>query len=249
MTLAGGNWHEGKAMRALRMLDLEREGDRAVYLGSFRNLGGLRNLIPGRLSRSNSAESGAGKIIILLLLVCLASTTGCATTSSYVDVYHDPAMDFPAIRTVAILPFVNLSQNPMGAERARDVFSNALLATEAFYVLPSGEVSRGINRTGMINRTDPSPDEIVRFAGIIGADAVITGVVREYGSVRSGSISANTISLSLRMVEAETGTVVWSASSTKGGITTWIRLFGGGGKPMNEVTREAVEELLDSLFI
>jgi hypothetical protein len=166
-----------------------------------------------------------------------------------VDVYHDPAMDFPAIRTIAVLPFVNLSSDPLGAERVRDVFANALLATEAFYVLPSGEVSRGIARTGMLNRADPSPEEIIRFAGIIGADAVITGVLREYGSVRSGSISANTISLSLKMIEAETGTVVWSASSTKGGINTWIRLFGGGGKAMNEVTREAVEELLDSLFM
>jgi len=52
-----------------------------------------------------------------------------------------------------------------------------------------------------------------------------------------------------RCILAETGRTVWSASSTRGGVNTWIRLFGGGGKPMNEVTREAVEELLDNLFM
>lgn len=184
----------------------------------------------------------------LLLMIFFALVTGCATTRE-VDVYHDPAMNFPAIQTVAILPFVNLSTDPMASERVRDVFANALLATEAFYVLPSGEVTRGTSRTGMRNPADPSPEEMVRFAQLLGADAVITGVVREYGPVRSGSISADAISLSLKMVEAETGKVVWSSSSTKGGINTWIRLFGGGGKPMNEVTREAVEELLDNLFL
>jgi hypothetical protein len=187
----------------------------------------------------------AAFLVIVLGLFALA---GCATPPR-ADVYHDAAMDFSALRRVAILPFVNLAQDPKGAERARDVFANALLATEAFYVLPSGEVFRGINRAGMINRAAPSQEEIIRFAGIVKADAVITGVVREYGTVRSGSISANTISLSLSMAEAQTGTVVWSATSTKGGINTWIRLFGGGGKPMNEVTRDAVEELLDSLFM
>jgi hypothetical protein len=182
-----------------------------------------------------------------LLTVFLVSAAGCATTST-VDVYHDPVMDFPAIQRVGVLPFVNLSSDSMAAARVRDVFANALLATEAFYVLPSGEVARGISRAGIGNPTDPSPEEIVRFAGVVKADAVITGVVREYGSVRSGSISANTISISLKMIETEKGTVVWSSSSTKGGINTWTRLF-GGGKSMSEVTREAVEELLDNLFL
>ena len=205
-----------------------------------------------RLSReTNPGDTALGSSIwmrVFLLLAWLALSAGCATTS-YRDTYHDPAMDFPAIRTVAILPFVNLSADHRAAERVRDVLANALLATEAFYVLPSGEVYRGISRAGMINRADPSPEEITRFGKIVGANAIILGVVREYGPVRSGSISANSISLSLKLVEADTGTVVWSASSTKGGINTWIRLFGGGGKPMNEVTREAVEELLDSLFM
>ena len=188
-----------------------------------------------------------GAEAFLLLTVFLVSAAGCATTP-VADVYHDPVMDFPSIQRAGVLPFVNLSTDAMAAERVKDVFANALLATEAFYVLPSGEVVRGISRAGMRNPADPSPEEIVRFAGIVKADAVITGVVREYGSVRSGSISANTISISLKMIETETGTVVWSSSSTKGGINTWTRLF-GGGKSMSELTREAVEELLDNLFL
>ena len=50
------------------------------------------------------------------------------------------------------------------------------------------------------------------------------------------------------MMEAQTGKVVWSASSTKGGVTTSDRMFGGGGEPMNTTTQKAVDDLLEKLF-
>jgi hypothetical protein len=50
------------------------------------------------------------------------------------------------------------------------------------------------------------------------------------------------------MIERSSGVVVWSASSTKGGVSVWDRLLGGGGRPMNTVTEKAVNDLLDKLF-
>jgi hypothetical protein len=130
----------------------------------------------------------------------------------------------------------------------RDTFANSLLATGAVYVIPTGEVARGVARAGLLNPAAPSLEEIVKLAGIIKVDAVITGVVREYGEVRSGAASANIISVSLQMIEIQTRKVVWTASSSKGGISIWDRLFGSGGEPMNAITGAAVNELLDKLF-
>ena len=42
--------------------------------------------------------------------------------------------------------------------------------------------------------------------------------------------------------------MVWSASSTKGGIGFWDRLFGSGGQPINHVTEEAIDALFDKLL-
>jgi hypothetical protein len=83
---------------------------------------------------------------------------------------------------------------------------------------------------------------------MIKVQAVITGVLKEYGEVRSGATSANIISVSLQMMEAQTGKVVWSASSTKGGISIWDRLLGGGGQPMDKITQKAVDDLINKLF-
>ena len=180
-----------------------------------------------------------------LLLVALA---GCAAKRGAAATFHDENMDFSLLRTVAVLPFANLTATQTAGERVRDVFATMLQATGSLYVLPPGEVGKGIARTNPATATAPSAEEVVAFAKAVGADAVLTGIVLEYGEARSGSASANYVSIGVKMMEAKTGKVVWSASSTRGGVGAAERLFGGGGKPMNEVTARAVEDLLDQLF-
>lgn len=180
-----------------------------------------------------------------VLLVCCA---GCAKKETQKGVFFNELVDFASIETVAVLPFQNFSDDEDSAERVRDVFMGMLLATEAVYVLPPGEVHRAITRVGIVNPAAPSIEEIKSLAGILKVDVVITGAVREYQLVRSGASTANIISLSLQMIETETGTIIWSASSTKGGITIGDRMLGGGGEPMNDVTLESIDELLNKLF-
>ncbi len=182
------------------------------------------------------------RIFVCLPLILLGA---CAST---IEMYRDPNMDFGAVRTVAVMPFVNLSRDQLAGDRVRDVFVNALLATGAVYILPTGEVARGVIRAEIQNPAAPSPEEVVKLGKAIKAEAVVVGTLKEYGDVRSGSASANAISMSLQMIETETGRVVWSASTTKGGITFWDRLFGGGGQPMDIVTVKAVNNLVNKLL-
>ena len=184
--------------------------------------------------------------VAFLLVALVVSAPVCS--AQVTDVYRDPNMDFGSIQTVAVAPFANLARDQVVAERVRDVFINRLLSTGAVYVLPVGEVARGLSRIELQNPSSPSPEDIVKLGALVKADAVITGVVREYGEVRSGTTTANIISMSVQIIEAGSGKVVWSASSTKGGISFWNRLFGGGGQPVNKVTEEAVDELFEKLL-
>ncbi len=184
--------------------------------------------------------------IRLVLSVLMLLLAGCGGVGR--GVYRDQNMDFGAVKTVAVLPFENLSGNMSSADRVRDVFMTMLLSTGGVYVVPNGEVVRGISRSGMVNPTAPSAEEVKKFAGIVHANAVVTGVIREYGEIRSGTSSSNVISLSLQMIEPESGRIIWSAESTKGGVTLKDRLLGGGGEPMDRVTEAAVDELINKLF-
>ncbi len=177
-------------------------------------------------------------LALFLLIACARHT----------NTYIDPNMDFGTVKSVAVMPFVSLAKDPIVAERVRDVLINKLLATGAVYVVPVGEVARGTARTEVQNPSAPSPEEAVKLGGIIKVQAVITGTVREYGEVRSGVAIANVVSISLQMIETQTGKVVWTDSSTRGGVSIWDRLFGGGGKPMNKVTEKAINDLISRLL-
>jgi polysaccharide biosynthesis protein PelC len=180
----------------------------------------------------------------VILFVVIISLTACWSGERY----KDPKMDFGSIYTVAVMPFTNLSKEPLAADRVRDVFMTMLLASGEMYVLPQGEVARGLALAGVVNSVAMSNDETIKFAKLVKADAVITAVIREYGDLRSGSASANVISFSLQMTEVQTGRVVLSASTTKGGIGITDRLFGGGGEPMNTITEKAVKDVIDKLY-
>jgi hypothetical protein len=181
------------------------------------------------------------KVILYAALVLVSACTSA-------DLYKDQKMDFGSIYTVAVMPLTNLSRDQAASERVRDVFETMLLASGDVYVVPQGEVARGVSLAGVINPSAPSNDEIKKLGTILKADAIITGVVREYGEVRSGSATANVLSLSFQMAEVQTGKVVWSVASTKGGIGFLDRLFGGGGEPMNDITEKTVKDVINNLF-
>ena len=191
--------------------------------------------------KGNSKPNKFKLFFFLALLLLIA----CARSRS---TYIDPNMDFGTVKSAAVMPFLSLAKDPIVAERVRDVFISRLLATGAVYVVPVGEVARGVARSEVQNPSAPSPEEAVKLGGIIKVQAIITGTVREYGEVRSGTSAANIISISLQMIETQTGKVVWTDSSTRGGISIWDRLFGGGGKPMNKVTEKAVNDLISRLL-
>ena len=83
-----------------------------------------------------------GNLLISVLFLLLS--TACSPTG----VYHDPNLDFGGIKSVAVLPFINLATDKNAADRIRDAFETSLMATGSIYVVPSGEVARGISRAG-----------------------------------------------------------------------------------------------------
>jgi hypothetical protein len=50
------------------------------------------------------------------------------------------------------------------------------------------------------------------------------------------------------MMDVQTGQVIWSTSSTKGGIGIKDRLLGGGGDPLNNITEQAIRDLINQLY-
>lgn len=190
---------------------------------------------------SHTARAG------LLAVLAVLALAGCNAHGKG-QRYHDRDMDFGAVRTIAVMPFGNLSRDNLAADRVRDVFGSMLLATGAVYVVPSGEVVRYLAKAGVSQPSTPSVEDVVKLGTMLKADAILTGVVKEYGEVRSGNSSGNVVSVSVQLLETTTGKVVFAGASTRGGISFADRLIGGGGAPLNDVTEAAVDDLLGKMF-
>ena len=187
----------------------------------------------------------AGRTLVLSILLLGVS---CAGHRGGQTTFHDPNMDFGLIQSVAVLPFENLTGAQHADETSRDVFMTMLQAKIDLYVIPPGEILRAISRIQPENPQMPTEQEVVKLAENLEADVIITGTVLEYGQVRSGSASSNVCSLSIKMLEGQTGRVVWSASATRGGVSAGDRLVGSGGQPMNLVVTKAAEDIVNRLF-
>ena len=58
-------------------------------------------------------------------------------------------------------PFTNLTPTQAAGERVRDVFMTMLQATGTFYVVPPGEVTRGVTRSRVQNAAQPTAEDLI----------------------------------------------------------------------------------------
>lgn len=184
---------------------------------------------------------GALPLLLLLALVPLAGCSMGPTTFTH------PDYNFAYVERVAVIPFENLSEDRGAAARMTRYFVTELLNAEVFDVVEPGEVTNAMVKVGSVRAAEMTPEMIVDLGRDFSAQALFLGSVTESGTVRSGSTSESVVTLDVRLVETETGVVVWSTTVTRTGRGFWSGLFGTGGATMGEVSRQVAREAIDQL--
>ncbi len=178
----------------------------------------------------------------LILLVALAAA-GCGGPTRYVRT----DADLGAITTVAVIPFENVTNDKLSAERVQRIFLTELLNRNAFQVVEPGQVLRALRR----DQLDPAaltPEDMKRLGQALKAQALFLGTVLEYDEGRTGAGPATPrVRLAFRLVDTETGTTLWSVSRVRGGATIAARLFGVGGEPASGLAQEIIRGELAAL--
>jgi hypothetical protein len=112
-----------------------------------------------------------------LLVLTTASLAGCSLLP---DIAHQPTLHnpYPQLSTIAIAPFINLSDEPTvdGRDFAL-AYYNELQLVPGFEVIPVNVVEQAIRTQG--NRLN-GPEDARRLAQSLGADAVVIGAVTDY---------------------------------------------------------------------
>lgn len=182
---------------------------------------------------------------LTISLLALALATACATTRS--THYTHSGADLGAIRTVAVLPFTTLTQDPNDARKVEKIFLVELLARGVVEVVEPGKVAQVVASERITSAETLTPDDLKRIGQELGAEGLFLGSVVELVESRSGSTPAPQVTIQLRLVEASSGITAWSSSDTRNGANARARLFGFGGDSLTLAARRLIRHQLRQL--
>lgn len=179
---------------------------------------------------------------VLLGAVVLA-LAGCGARPQ-VKAFVRPEVNLAYIRTVAVLPF---EQQAGAAEQIREIAITQVLASGLFDVLDKGRVDSALVEEA-IARGNPIDNPTLRRLGQrLGVQAFLLGSVDQAGEGRAGSSTYPEVTLTLRLIDAEAGTLLWQASGRGSGYSLADRLFGLRPQNSFEVTLKLLDRLLGTL--
>jgi len=182
---------------------------------------------------------GLGLWLLLVVLV------GCSPqTSSYVN----DEVDYSFIDRAAVLPFQNLSQDLHAGTRMHSVFTTAVLEKDALGMVDLGETLAAMARLRISPDAALTPEQITALGEELQVQALFHGVVEEYGAERVSNDRVYMVTATFTMMETQTGSLVWKAQVHSDGTSFLRKLFGGGSASLFDVSRNAVDQALETLF-
>ncbi len=192
---------------------------------------------------------------VLFLVSCLLiafSLTGCggATTRLFTKPIAESGyvtyQEWGPNRDVAVMPFENVSKDKDAGIKVRELFVTDLYASGTFKdIVDEGEMLEVMKKLKLRETDNFSKDAIKTLGDNLGVGAIIFGTVVESNErTTKGALFA----VSLRMVDVETGQILWLGNASKEGGGSVSEALGlSDGPTVIEVARSVMEDLIDDL--
>jgi TolB-like protein len=177
--------------------------------------------------------------IVLLGVLLLAS--GCGSGSN-MRTFMRPDTSLAHIQSVAVLPFEG-SEN---TSRMREFTMTQVLATGLFDVVDKGRIDSFLLQEGIVAGQPLDLPTMRRLGQIVKAEALMFGSVEQATQSR-GNAQYEEITMTLRLLDAETGTLLWQASGVGSGYSLADRMFGMAPKDNFQVTMDLLGRLLSTI--
>ncbi|MFZ5907260.1 MAG: hypothetical protein ACOYVJ_07600 [Nitrospirota bacterium] len=181
-------------------------------------------------------------VSILILFI-----TGCGGKGN-ASFYLDQNTDFSFIKRVAVLPLDNNTNDKFAADAVRQVVISELLASNLVEVVCPGDVNAALASLKVKSGDSPNSEHMKSLAKSLHVQGIILGSVNKYGEIREGNISAPEVAITLMMADANSGSIIWSVTKTKGGAGFMAKHFGARADTMSETVLNVVREAVQTLY-
>ena len=158
---------------------------------------------------------GKRKWMFGVLLFLLVTAPGCSSlvkTRSFLN----PQADFSFYKKVGLLPFRNQADDRLAGDKVTENFMTELLIAGELEVMDPGQfnavVAQVVRSNAPVSTLDLSPSQLTQIAGVAGVQGIFMGTVHDYKMIQLGGDQYPMLSMTVRFVDAPTGTVAWQNS-------------------------------------
>jgi curli biogenesis system outer membrane secretion channel CsgG len=171
---------------------------------------------------------------------------------------------------IAVLEFKNKAENQWwyshGGTAAQDVFVTELVKSGKFRVIEREQLSALMNEKGLSLSGDLDPKTAIRAGKLLGVNYFLTGALTEFGTAGNNvntpgfrglpGVSVNkkkfTAAFNARLIDAETGEIVWADEGRGENATSKVYVGGFGGgvdddAMFDKVLKPIIQQLCASL--
>ena len=178
------------------------------------------------------------------LILFILFSLGCKGPMTYIN----PSIDFSYIKRVAIAPIINLTNDKYAGEKVMNVVATEILRRGGFDVVEFGEVAKVLREEGLKQDNLVGKQLAARSGKRLNIEAMIIGSVMQYGVSNIGTSSFPEVSISLKLVDVNSYTILWEATHNIKGANILDQLLGIRKDSIEELCKELVEEMIDTLF-
>ncbi len=156
-------------------------------------------------------------------------------------------VDFGFVQKIAVLPVENNSKDEFAPELVRDITITRILAMKLFDVTDKGLVDSFLREEAIDPGKPLDVATIKRLGQKLNVQSLLLTTLDLAADSRKGTMSYPEVSVTLRLLEVETGLVIWQAGGHQSGDSLWRRLFGLAGRDKYQVTVSLLEDILHTI--
>lgn len=147
--------------------------------------------------------------VAIFLLFC----SGCATSSKQLPLHREMAQLPPGpVCRVAILPFLNDSDFPQGADIAKKIFMAELQGAGDFQILQEADVLKTYQQQHIYPGRAPTLEQVKVVADRVNAQLLVSGIVMEMREDPGQYLTVNPkIVMEIQIRDGRNGEVLWTA--------------------------------------
>jgi hypothetical protein len=147
----------------------------------------------------------------------------------------DPHFDSYNIVTIAVMPMDNFSLEPLLEESLQTAVSRNL-EKQSYRLVPPATVTKVMQDLGIKTPGQLAGIKSERLKKLLKADALLYGQVDQSAAIHAGAFDALVVSCSLRLVDAQSGNIIWKADQWRAAKRQWQL------DPINMLVNLAVHE-------